>query len=163
MRSSALVITVCLLSFCLVGFVVTGSAEEVAAIEVIHAESVQLVKVLVIVRDETAEPLLIPQCGAVGESDRLCTLAWHLEVFKKGEWTAMATRAGRMLGHLPLTETRRIEPGHDANFVYEFARSMFEVASGDRVRLVVDAWRPGDALECGSATLHLVTAEFKLP
>ena len=111
--------------------------------------------------------IFVPYCGeSEGGGKVLCVAATRLEVETKTGWhpAKLRTTYG-VLGALSLDRARGvlIAPKNEASFSFQFSTYFFEVAPGQRLRVVVDAWSNEESMKTGGPSMQFVSPPFKCP
>jgi hypothetical protein len=112
------------------------------------------------------QQLFVPYCGESEGTKFLCTVAAHLEIASQHGWRAAKhnTESG-VLGGVSLENAVGItfERGKEGVFTFQFSPSFFEVRSGQRLRIIIDAWPDEQSMKRDHAVLHLVSPPFVCP
>jgi hypothetical protein len=130
----------------MIGLLVLLAAQEVPKAATLSIERVRSVpQIYVSIGIETTDrPLFVPYCGTSEGGERiLCTAGTRLEVQVQGGWIPVKRKTTHgVLGAAQLDRTggRLIEPQSRATFLLQFSTHFFDVAPGQRLRVVVDTW-----------------------
>jgi len=111
--------------------------------------------------------LFVPFCG---ESDAgtksLCYGPARVEVQKRGNWRPVELRhRDAILGALApdRRKAEKIEAGGRGRFILAISKDDFAVETGQRLRLVVDAWPNEQSARNGGQPIQMVTPSFGCP
>jgi len=115
------------------------------------------------------EKLVVPNCGQdlLGQ-ESLCgpPFPTHLEVQTAKGWHSVGFRTpDRVLGSLSpkIWKASEIPPGGHRKFVFLVSKDDFALETGQRVRIVVDAWHDEQSMRNGGKSLQIVSLPFNCP
>jgi hypothetical protein len=118
------------------------------------------------------EDLIVPYCGGGGPGEAalesLCgpPTPTRLEVQTAKGWRPVGLRThDAVLGGLsPQVWKARLIPARKGHvFSFSLSKDDFAVESGQRLRLVIDAWPNEQSMRSGGRPIQLTTAAFECP
>jgi hypothetical protein len=117
------------------------------------------------------QDLIVPYCGGGGPGEAalesLCgpPTPTRLEVQTAKGWRPVGLRYDAVLGALSrdVWEARQIPARKGHVFKFHFSKDDFAVKSGQRLRLVIDAWPDEQSMRSGGRPIQLTTTPFWCP
>ena len=153
-----------LLCGCVIPVIQGGSSSAGGAIQIVSVQHIPLVRVRAILRNGTDGSIVVPYCGDVAGTKKLCGLGTHLEVHTQAGWKPARLRpSSGVLGGLPLDQVQTLQSGGESSFVYEFATDIFLINEQDQLRFVIDTWPDRESMLGGKTGSQIPTDPFQLP
>jgi hypothetical protein len=111
--------------------------------------------------------LLVPYCGdGEGDIESLCNLTIQIQVEGPNGWTRIKPKYPNVvLGGVPPEKWRsQLIPGGQSHaFAFAFSKDDFVVQRGQRLRVIVDAWRDEQSMRAQKQAIQLTSGSFKCP
>jgi hypothetical protein len=133
-----------------------------ASVEGVWREHPVFVRVLL--RNPTAQPMIVPYCGRRDAADVLCGPTAGLEVHAADGWHFAYRKSNYALVGYPMPEQAiTLDPQSEKYFLYRIDERLMGVTPGERVRLVVFTWPDQRSIDAREPGTRLVSLPFNLP
>ncbi len=111
--------------------------------------------------------LLVPYCSeGEGDIESLCNLAIQIQIESPNGWTRIKPRYPNIvLGGVAADKwkSQLIPAGQSHVFDFGFTKDDFAVQHGQRLRVIVKAWRDEQSMRAQQPPIQLTTAPFECP
>lgn len=131
----------------------------------VDARAYQSVRIQITVFSGQSE-LLVPHCTERKGDEFLCDLAIQIQVESPNGWTRIKPRYPNVvLGGVAADKwkSQPIPAGQSHVFYFWFSKDDFAVQHGQRLRVIVKAWRDEQSMRAQQPPIQLTTAPFECP